>query len=449
MESYPNYPINDQIPNNQSLKNKVLAQMKARNDNYLSNRPSLSQYLQDAEENQRMNATKQAAFEESQKPLNKAASSKIAANTMKNIVEPGFDAAMLIEGGGLAKNVIKSGLKSMSKKAIADEVASTITSKGTTRYFDKAGKELPFTNSMRSIEEVKNYNQGLKRQFKTGSTEMPPKGLNPYLTDENGERLGLDWEGVKKYDPAFYLKSNKIKEADEVLLDFKNRISTPEGEKRMKSLLGDRYEKVKNNIKNLELKQDPSDYAYYTSGVMTEPYIGLHPELDREMVKPIVRHEIEHAVQKGATTEVDDILSNLELKKTPNKVNWDERKLDKQINPQNLKYKLKDRQDATDYFDSGSSGREKGAFLGELQQYMVDKKLISHPYAVNEITPSKIKDVFIDNIGQDEYPLRIFNIMKPTDNNYKIIADGLNKMLIGGGAVFGANKLNSMKKNEK
>ena len=39
--------------------------------------------------------------------------------------------------------------------------------------------------------------------------------------------------------------------------------------------------------------------------------------------------------------------------------------------------------------------------------------------------------------------------MKPTDNNYKIIADGLNKMLIGGGAVFGANKLNSMKNNEK
>ena len=163
--------------------------MKARNDNYLSNRPSLSQYLQDAEENQRMNATKQAAFEESQKPLNKAASSKIAANTMKNIVEPGFDAAMLIEGGGLAKNVIKSGLKSMSKKAIADEVASTITSKGTTRYFDKAGKELPFTNSMRSIEEVKNYNQGLKNQFKTGATEAPPERLAPYISSNESNNL--------------------------------------------------------------------------------------------------------------------------------------------------------------------------------------------------------------------------------------------------------------------
>jgi len=451
IENYSNYPINDQIPSNQSLKNKALAQMKARTDNYLSNRPSLSQYIKDAEERQRTNTAKQVALLESQKLLNKAASSKVAANAMKNIVEPGFDVAMLIEGGGLAKNAIKSGLKSMSKKIAVDEAASTITSKGTTRYFNKANKELPYTTSMRSMEEVKNYNQGLKKQFKTGSTETPSEALKPYLTDD--KKLGIndiDWEEISKmYGPASLLRTNKIKEADKVLLDFRNRISTPEGEKRMKSLLGDRYEKVKNNIKNLELKEDPSDYAYYTSGVMTEPYIGLHPELDREMIKPIVRHEIEHAVQKGATTEVDDILSNLELKKTTNKVNWDERKLDKQINPQNLKYKLKDRQDATDYFDSDSSGREKGAFLGELQQYMVDKKLISHPYAVNEITPSKIRDVFIDNIGQDEYPLRIFNIMKPTDNNYKIIADGLNKMLIGGGAVFGANKLNSMKNNEK
>jgi hypothetical protein len=389
MEKYPNYPINDQIPSNLSIRNRVLAQMQARNANYLANRPFISQYVPKIGEQIRLNETEKAQIAESNKLLNKAASSKVAANIVKNIIEPGFDAAMLIEGGGLAKNAIKntakSKLKSMSKKAVT----------------------------------------------------------------RNAEKLGLDWKDIEKYDPAFYLKSNKIKEADQVLLDFRNRIATPEGEKRMKNLLGDRYEKVKNNINKLELKEDPSDYAYYTSGVMTEPYIGLHPELNTEMVKPIVRHEIEHAVQKGATTEVDDILSNLELKKTPNKVNWDERKLDKQINPYNLKYKLKDRQDATDYFDSGSSGREKGAFLGELQQYMVDNKLISHPYAVNEITPSKIKEVFIDNIGQDNYPLRIFNIMKPTDKNYKILADGLNKMLIGGGAIAGAKKINSMKKNEK
>ena len=244
----PIYPINDQIPSNQSLKNKVLAQMQARNNNYLANRASISQYVPKFDEQVRLNETKQRQQQENNKFLNKAASSKIAVNAMRNIIEPGIDAAMLIEGGGLAKNAIKSiaksKLKSMSKKSV------------------------------------------------TGSAE----------------KLGLDWKDIEKYDPAFYLKSNKIKEADQVLLDFRNRIATPEGEKRMKNLLGDRYEKVKNNISKLELKQDPSDYAYYTSGVMTDPYIGLHPELDRGLVKPIVRHEIEHAVQKGATTEVDDIL---------------------------------------------------------------------------------------------------------------------------------------------
>jgi hypothetical protein len=427
---------NDNIPAKSPLKKAAEEKMQKR----FTGRPMLSQYAPQLGEMERMNAAKNQKMEEQQMLFNKLASSPMMEKAMNNLVEP----LLALEGvgaiGGAAKALYKSGLKKAVKKE-ANDYASSLTQNNVTRYFDKEGKELPFTTAIRSKDEVIKANQALKKDFKTGSASAPPEGLSPYLTDENGEKLGLDWKDIEKYDPAFYLKSNKIKEADQVLLDFRNRISTPEGEKRMKNLLGDRYEKVKDNINKLELKEDPSDYAYYTSGVMTDPYIGLHPELNTEMVKPIVRHEIEHAVQKGATTEVDDILSNLELKKTPNKVNWDERKLDKQINPQNLKYKLKDRQDATDYFDSGSSGREKGAFLGELQQYMVDNKLISHPYAVNEITPSKIRDVFIDNIGQDNYPLRIFNIMKPTDKNYKILADGLNKMLIGGGAIAGAKNI--------
>ena len=432
--------INDILQRGDMPQNKLKKEAEDFLSRRNSNRNTISQFTPKQGEWNMLAGQNAARLKEQNKPLNRAASSKVAKNTMENLVEP----LLALEGvgaiGGVAKALYKSGLKKAVKKE-ANDYASSLTQNNVTRYFDKEGKELPFTTAIRSKDEVIKANQALKKDLKTGSTEAAPEELNPYLTDENGERLGLDWKDIERYDPAFYLKSNKIKEADQVLLDFRNRISTPEGEKRMKNLLGDRYEKVKNNINKLELKEDPSDYAYYTSGVMTDPYIGLHPELNTEMVKPIVRHEIEHAVQKGATTEVDDILSNLELKKTPNKVNWDERKLDKQINPQNLKYKLKDRQDATDYFDSGSSGREKGAFLGELQQYMVDNKLISHPYAVNEITPSKIREVFIDNIGQDNYPLRIFNIMKPTDNNYKILADGLNKMLIGGGAIAGAKNI--------
>jgi hypothetical protein len=437
---------NDNIPTTNALKKRIEEEMQRK----YANRTTISQYTPKAGDQERFNKQKSQLLEENQKPLNRAASSKYAANAMENIIKPGLEVGLFMEGAGLVGKGVNALGKKLAKKQFLKRAAiGGADESAVAGYTMKDGKQTLYNINGDELGTIDQSSQiptdpRLRGKIMPINQYKPPitgEGT-PYLTDENRERLGLDWKDIERYDPAFYLKSNKIKEADEVLLDFKNRISTPEGEKRMKSLLGDRYEKVKNNIKNLELKQDPSDYAYYTSGVMTEPYIGLHPELDREMIKPIVRHEIEHAVQKGATTEVDDILSNLELKKTPNKVNWDEKKINKPYpNPQNLKYKLKDRQDATDYFDSGSSGREKGAFLGELQQYMVDKKLISHPYATSEITPEKIRDVFIDNIGQDEYPLRIFNIMKPTDNNYKIIANGLNKMLIGGGAVAGAKNI--------
>ena len=384
MENYSNYPINDQIPSNLSIKNRVLAQMQARNANYLANRPYISQYVPKLNEQARLNKVKQLQIEENNKLFNKAASSKVAANAMKNIVEPGLDAAMLIEGAGLANKTVKSGLKSMSKKAIVNSKTR--------------------------------------------------------LSSAEAEKIMADLES------DFLLKPNKIKEADEAFLDFKNRISTPEGEKRMKSLLGNDYNVVKKDIESLNLKSDPSEYAYYKQNY-GNPSIGLHPELDPSMAKSITRHEIEHAVQRGKTTDIDKSLSNLELRKTPNDVDWSKKQ--KEINPQNLKNYLSNKQNATDYFHSGSSGKEKSAFLGELQQFLVDNKLISHPYAKSEITAEKIKDVFIDNMVDKTYPLRIFDIIKPTDNNFKILADNLNKMLMGGGAIVGAAKLKSMKKNEE
>jgi hypothetical protein len=450
MENNTNYPINDQIPSNQSLKNKVLAQMKARSDNYLSNRPSLSQYIQDAEEKQRMNTAKQIAIEESQKPFNRIAGSKVAANAMKNIVEPGIDAAMLIEGGGLAKNAIKSGLKSMSKKAIADEVASTITSGGTTRYFDKAGKELPYTNTIRSLQEVRNYNQGLKSQFKTGATKAPPEGLNPYLTDDNSKKIGLSTLEENKKFLNNEKEENinnlpKMLDAQNVINDFRERIKTPEGKTRMKDLLGSRYKSVKKNIKDLELKRDAQHVAYYQGGnqfFSTNPKIALNAsKLDADIIRGVTRHELEHAVQHGYETEIDDMLSNLKLK------NDFDTKVDlKKIDFGQKEY-MSNNTKAKNYFEQGSRGQEKSAFLSELQQYLVDKKLISHPYAVNEITPKLIES--IKTKGVKDYPLRILNIIEPEKNNYQIIANALNKMLIGTGAVAGANKLNSMKNNEK
>ena len=83
---------------------------------------------------------------------------------------------------------------------------------------------------------------------------------------------------------------------------------------------------------------------------------------------------------------------------------------------------------------------------------MLDKGYIKNPYEY--ITPEKVKEVMVDAYFDKDNPIRLFQIMKSTDNNYKIVADALNKMLtvspiIASGAALGVNKLNSMKKNEK
>ncbi len=73
---------------------------------------------------------------------------------------------------------------------------------------------------------------------------------------------------------------------------------------------------------------------------------------------------------------------------------------------------------------------------------MLDKGHIKHPYET--ITPEKVKEVMGEAYFDKVYPLRIFQIMKSTDKNHKIVADALNKLLaappiIAGGAAALSN----------
>ena len=146
------------------------------------------------------------------------------------------------------------------------------------------------------------------------------------------------------------LRFNKLPElnnsnATEVLDAFKKRIKTPEGQKRLKNL-GITNTQILDDLKIVEDEN--------TLGQYWMEKIGLNPNLPE--FKNVTRHEIEHAVRdaninsrydklnaaignfkylfnpkakraaiKAAekqTTEIDDILSGLELKKTPEKVDW-------------------------------------------------------------------------------------------------------------------------------
>jgi hypothetical protein len=261
-------------------------------------------------------------------------------------------------------------------------------------------------------------------------------------------------------------------DASKVLENFRTRIGTPEGKERLKQL-GITNTKVLDNLKIVGDENTLGQYWHNT--------IGLNPELPE--VKNVTRHEIEHGVQDALeqsrldkynydagnfkylfrpkakkeaiqaamkqTSDIDDILSGLELRKTPEKVDWLQLKQTQgKKDASRLFEYMSDKQKATNYFDSGSAGKEKSAFLGEVQQHMIDKGIIpSNSYI--HVTPEMVKQTFIDAMFDEKTGgkhLRLFNIMKPTDVNYNLISKGLNKMLtIGVPAVIGVGALQQKK----
>ena len=244
------------------------------------------------------------------------------------------------------------------------------------------------------------------------------------------------------------------KEATEVLESFRTRIKTPEGQKRLKDL-GITDTRILDDLKILADDE--------TLGQYWLEKIGLNPNLPE--ISRVTRHEIEHAVQGAReaslankymqdvnnlkylfkpkqkklalqevlkeTTDIDDSLKDLELRKIPEKVDWNAVKSVGKKDPNSLMNYMSDTQRATNYFDSGSGGKEKSAFLAEVQQYMMNNNIIPKNSYV-EVTPEMVKETFIkamnDEAGKGKY-LRLFNIMKPTEANYKLVAENLNKML--------------------
>lgn len=268
-----------------------------------------------------------------------------------------------------------------------------------------------------------------------------------------------------------YFKSQFVKptlkneEALNVLNNFKTRIQTPEGKKRLHGL------GISNTdfLDKIQLIEDKDTLGHYNS---TWNRIHLNPDLPE--FSKVTRHELEHAVQrasinskkdntilpknsfhwftgnikksakkilddheKALNSVLDNSLTQLDLRKVPEKISWEEfKKTRSKLDPANFYAYLNNRQHATNYFDSGSEGFEKAPFLAEVQQYMLDKKVIQHPY--DNITPELVEDTFINSVNNgDSKFLRLFNIMKPTEANYNLIAKNLNKMLAGSPIIIG------------
>ena len=309
--------------------------------------------------------------------------------------------------------------------------------------------------SLRDIENFKLYKQDWLRGYK----ELP------IFTQNTGDvgNLAQQMKQMNRFfseDQRFdRLKETTNPESLNMLSDFKKRISTPEGKRRMKEL-GITREDM---LHDLTMVEDPTSYGYYRP---SKNKIAIHPDIP--LPRFVGRHETEHSVQKAfqqssidesnkwynlfsspkikKTTKIDDLLSDLELWDKPDlKKVWDKSKGDvaKPIDVSDYEDLILDRQLATDYFTTGSKGGEKSAFLAEAQQWMMDQGMIPKDDYV-EVTPEMVKQAYdkakFDKTGRY---LRIFNIMRPTEKNYKKISKGLNELLTVSPIALGAGAIGS------
>jgi hypothetical protein len=249
-----------------------------------------------------------------------------------------------------------------------------------------------------------------------------------------------------------------------VLQDFKKRLQTEEGQKRLEKLGINSAE----FFKQLDLTHNVNEKgggAYYDEA----NWITANP-LNKNL-QVTTRHEIEHAIQNAFQksrqsmygqsfdrfphidshirypyqTKIDRSMSKLETWDEPMRANKYEEFEKKyrlgQASPEDVKNV------DLNYFFHGSEGREKAPFLSELQQYLIDKKFIGHQY--DQIKIDDIQKAYKEYITKGD-DVRLFKIMKPSSYNFALLRDNLNAMLSATGvAGTGAAASQSIKQNEK
>lgn len=264
---------------------------------------------------------------------------------------------------------------------------------------------------------------------------------------------------------------------------FKTRIQSPEGLRRLKEL-GITEKDFLQEIQLLKNRKSHGDYSSSTNEINLDPFSPLP--------KSITRHEIEHAVQSAVAksakkeipnlkasdygkyeyhrtvsratgiSDIDSSLKGLELKD----VNDLPEGFSKMIRVSDLTQPssaikpiintdvligLGDDREALSYFKTGSAGGERAPFLAEVQEHMVNTGIIKDPY--QKITIDDVKAAY--NLDEGKYSerklMRLFNIIQPTERNFKLIADNLNKMLslTVAAAGAGAAAQKTTEQNEK
>lgn len=248
---------------------------------------------------------------------------------------------------------------------------------------------------------------------------------------------------LKNSNNTFDANFDKTKE------DFFNRLSTDEGKKRAKNLGIDNVDKFKEELAFVKGRGFVNEEKAYFDNSKNVVLVG-----DRvNNPSTALRHEIEHGVQRKILKDKYGMLTDFVRKDISfnpfknNRVVFTE--MDHKLGKLSLKKDSEigeSTKKAKKYFLDGSFGREKSAFLAELQEYAKNQGLVKSVY--DEFDADKVKEIYniaLKNnaVGSEmksgESFLRIFDIINPKDEkNFKIIAENLNKMLsLSPGAAIG------------
>ncbi len=241
---------------------------------------------------------------------------------------------------------------------------------------ERMAKKNAETSAFARINEIKDI-KNLNRKFSQGKSELSGIIDNP-----------------SNFNNAYYTPATKKNIFTDELMDFDNPFKIA-------------------SFKRIGLENHPGSVAL---GTMFSKSL------------PTAAHEISgHGLQAMRVLPVDNRL----------------RKLDVDLSKLN-----KNEQSQYDYFMTGSGGLEPSAYLHEFREAMLQAGLIKKRY--QHITPDKIQtakayfnrrpsgvvNAFDNKFSSDT---RIVDFMNPTQKNYKLLADELNKLpVLAGAAATGA-----------
>lgn len=251
-------------------------------------------------------------------------------------------------------------------------------------------------------------------------------------------------EGFFKVSPEseFTHDAGLVEAGQEQLGKVYKRTQTKEGRRRMQNLGADPDEVKKIELAEIDKLDASMDMGNRLLGDDVNPYIEMGT-FHKSRIPMLVEHEFQHFIQGrgGATTEIDEMLKGLTLRKTkPFEV-----KGIKDFNADDLYQWDFDTKGFTyeDMFwnfnaaeDYLKHNADEGApFLAELRQYMLENKHIKNPYT--KITPKKVRKVYEIWKSQKTDPVRLFNIIEDTDKNFNLLSVAMNKLpsIFGAGAI--------------